>query len=315
MINYLKENKKIHKLKKFYINTNKANFAKNHLIFLIYLRLKYLSFGIIYFLWEFFFHINQIRLLLRLKSAYKNNTALVLANGPSQDLISKKELMQFINLGGKLFFVNYWFLNEKIKNIIPNFLVISDIKIIKSKNKFFKENNSRLKKYILKYQNMKIICTMRMAKEIKKIINPNRIICFCDSELNGFTSNIKPIYPRGYLSSTVYKAIAMAVWFSFKKIYILGVDNTYPKNIYVDINNQMYNHEVHAGIDYKNSSLVNISDKYSSISDFFYETAILFDDAKKLNINKNIINLDKYSLTDAFPKINFYKGLLKNLVK
>ena len=315
MINYLKENKKIHKLKKFYINTNKANFSKNHLILLIYLKLKYLSFGIIYFLWEFFFHINQIRLLLRLKSAYKNNTALVLANGPSQDLISKDELKQFIDHGGKLFVVNYWFLNEKIKNIVPNFLVISDIKIIKSKNKFFKENNSRLKKYILKYQNMKIICTIRMAKEIKKIINPNRIICFCDSELNGFTSNIKPIYPRGYLSSTVYKAIAMAVWFSFKKIYILGVDNTYPKNIYVDINNQMYNHEVHAGINYKNSSLVNISDKYSSISDFFYETAILFDDAKKLNINKNIINLDKYSLTDAFPKINFYKGLLKNLIK
>ena len=315
MINYLKENKKIHKLKKFNILSNRKNFCRNNLLLSVYFRLKYLTFGLIYYLWELCFNIDKICLLLKLKNTYKNYTALVLGNGPSQELISKNELKQFINEGGKLFVVNYWFLNKKIRTVIPNFLVLSDIRVLaKINNKFFKKNNDQLKKYILKYKDMKIICPIRMEKQIKKFINPSRIIFFCDSELNGFISNTKPIYPRGYLSMTVYKAIAMAVWFSFKKIYVLGVDNTYQKNIYVDINNRMYNHEIHAGKNFKDTSLISISNQYRSMSDFLHETSVLFRDAKKLNINNNIFNLDEYSLTDAFSKLKYYKGMLKNLV-
>jgi hypothetical protein len=107
--------------------------------------LKYLTFGLIYYLWELCFNIDKIRLLLKLKNTYKNYTALVLGNGPSQELISKNELKQFINEGGKLFVVNYWFLNKKIRTVIPNFLVLSDIRVLaKINNKFFKKNNDQL---------------------------------------------------------------------------------------------------------------------------------------------------------------------------
>lgn len=314
MLNYLNENKKIHKLNKFYINSNQKKFYKHNLLFFFYYKLKYLIFGLVYYFWELCFNFGKIYSLLKLRGVYKNNTALVLGNGPSQELISTNELQEFIKNGGKLFVVNYWFLNKKIRNIVPNFLVLSDSRVVtRNNNKFFKKNNDQLKKYIRKNKDMKIICPIRMEKQIQKIIRPDRIICFCNSELNNFTSNIKPIFPRGYLSMTVYKAIAMAVWFSFKKIFVLGVDNTYPKNIYVDIDNQLYNHEIHAGKTFKETSLVNISEQYSSMSDFLYETSLLFRDAHKLNVNNNVMNLDEHSLTDAFPKIKYYKDILKKI--
>ena len=112
---------------------------------------------------------------------------------------------------------------------------------------------------------------------------------------------------------TVYKAIAVANWMNFKKIFILGVDNTYPRNTYSDINNSILNHEIHAGKKFKETTVVNNTSNYRSMADLFQEISFLFRDAFKLNINNNIYNLDEYSLTDAFKKQKFHKGFFKNL--
>jgi len=44
--------------------------------------------------------------------------------------------------------------------------------------------------------------------------------------------NINPLMPRGYMSITLYKALAWCIYLGYKSIGVLGMDNTLPKNIY-----------------------------------------------------------------------------------
>lgn len=312
---YLNENKKINKLKKFNLSHNKKKFYNlENIFYLIKSIIIKLIFGILYYIWELIYGFKDIVKLFKYKNIFKDKTALILGNGPSQEYITKKDLITF-KKKGIIFFVNYWFLNNNIKKIVPHFLVISDIRLLnKESDNFFNSKNKILLKYIRKHISMKIICPIRVKKKLLKVVkDEDRIIAFCDSELRGILSNTLPIFPRGYISMTVYKAIAVANWMNFKKIFILGVDNTYPRNTYSDINNSILNHEIHAGKKFKETTVVNNTSNYRSMADLFQEISFLFRDAFKLNINNNIYNLDEYSLTDAFKKQKFHKGFFKNL--
>ena len=98
---------------------------------------------------------------------------------------------------------------------------------------------------------------------------------------------------------TLYKSLANALWYGYKSIYILGMDNTYPRNIYSDKDNNILNLEIHSGTpDY----VADISQYYGCMGDLLVDLSNIFYDAKKF-ANKSIINLDPYSLTDAFKKI------------
>lgn len=315
-MNYLKENKKIQKLKRYNLLSNQEKSFKFYSIFyLIKFKLLNTITGLIHYLWEVVFGLDDLIKLMKYRNSFKNKKALILGNGPSQEYISKKDLNDF-KKNGSLFFVNYWFLNKKIQDVIPNFLVISDIRLIKKNKDSFFDKNKILLKLIKRNKNMKIICPIKLKKKLKLIVkDQNRIIAFCDSELRGISSNTWPILPRGYISMTVYKALAIANWMSFKKIYILGVDNTYPRNTYSDINNSILNHEIHAGEIFKDTKVVNNSLSYKSMADLFQELSILFRDANKFNSKKNVFNLDQYSLTDAFKKLKYSKNILKDMKK
>ena len=155
---------------------------------------------------------------------------LIVGNGPSQGYLNKNDLKKFLKSGGEIICVNYWNQNKILSSCAPTWLFLSD-------PLHFSKKDSRqinLIKYLKNNPSIKIIIPTSQIKNFKAFNLVNKFYCFIDVELS-ISKNISPIFPRGYLSMTVYKAIAMAVWFSFKKIFVLGVDNTYPKNIYVDI--------------------------------------------------------------------------------
>lgn len=97
---------------------------------------------------------------------------------------------------------------------------------------------------------------------------------------------------------TLYKALAYALWFGYKNIYILGMDNTYPRNLFSDKDNNILNLEIHSST---NDYVLDMTKLYGCIGDVLVEISQIFHDAKKFS-NKSIINLDPYSLTDAFKK-------------
>ena len=237
-----------------------------------------------------------------------------MGNGQSQDYLTKNNLKFLLKNNFNLIVVNYWNLNKKFKKIIPNYIVISDRRILDNnkKNKFFFRKSKLLIKYLHLNKSIKVICPFLHIHLVSRYIEKTRIIGFCDTELRSFYSNVNPLLPRGYLSSTAYKAIAMALWFSYKEIYLLGLDNTYPRDLYSDKNNSILNLENHAGI---KNSILDMTNLYGSFSDVLIEISYLFKDIEKFSKFKNIYNLDIYSLTNVFKKFSFSNKILKEIIK
>jgi hypothetical protein len=269
-------------------------------------------------LWLFFKKINTLRILASYFSKVIFNwgwlaktkqlrgrgllvDAIVIGNGPSQGYLDATSLLEFKSKGGDIICVNFWTDNEELSKVIPTYWVTSDPLIFSAKvPNHIKEKNEKLLSYMLRNVSVMIVCPLERCDQMSKIFGKERVLGFVDQELRMWTSNISPLYPRGYLSMTLYKALAIAIWFNYRKIFIIGMDNTYPRNIYCDQDNKFINHEIHAG---SKDFSVDQSDLYKSIGDGLTEIAQLFYDARKFN-NKKILNLDPYSLTDAFEKMN-----------
>ena len=227
--------------------------------------------------------------------------ALVLGNGPSQGYLSKVDLQRFKKAGVEIFGVNYINQNKIFSDIPPDYLVLSDSGTLNfsPENHALFEKNQALLDYLHKNKDIKIICAALRLKNLKKVVGENRIIgAFIDSEFTGVSNNISPMFPRGYCSMTLYKCLAYALWCGYKNVFILGMDNTYPRNIYCDERNAILALEIHAETA---STVTDMSQSYGSMGDFLVGISIIFHDAQKFT-HKSIINLDPYSLTDAFKK-------------
>lgn len=133
----------------------------------------------------------------------------------------------------------------------------------------------------------------------------NRIY-FDDRERVFFNKNLSPLKPRSYGSTTIYKMLALAVFMGYDKIYILGFDNTNffnyrgrPDNLMQDLGGATADKNVE-----KKSSFIGDFEREftSGMAGRMQSYAHLFGDLHKFNSCK-IINLDPYSLTDAFPKV------------
>jgi hypothetical protein len=237
----------------------------------------------------------------RLRYSKNGKKALVLGNGPSQGYLSEIDLERFKKAGGEIFGVNHINENALFSKIPPDYLVLSDSGTLNFslEHHEFHNKNKALLNYLQKHQNIKIICAVLRIKNLAKLLGKDRIIgAFIDSELIGISENISPIFPRGYCSMTLYKSLAIALWYGYKSIYVLGMDNTYPRNIYSDKDNNILNLEIHSG---SSDYVADISQYYGCIGDLLVDLSNIFYDAKKF-ANKSIINLDPYSLTDAFEK-------------
>ena len=95
----------------------------------------------------------------------------------------------------------------------------------------------------------------------------------------------------------------------YKKIFILGVDNTYPRDVFMNKNNRILNLENHS---HSEDHVFDISASYECISQVMLDYYKLFKDFKKINIKNNIYNLDQYSLTGYDKTYNINK-LLKQI--
>ena len=313
--NYLIQNTKVSRLKKYSIESvNKKIYSTDSILFIFFKKTKELLLAIIEYCYQIIFNFPSYRKTFLLKNLNRNKKVLILGNGQSQDYLSKNNLKFLIQNNFHLIVVNYWNLNKKFKEIIPNYIVISDRRILDNdrEKKIFYKKNKNLIKYLRLNRSIKVICPFMHINLVSRYIEKTRIIGFCDTELRSFYSNVNPLLPRGYLSSTVYKAIAMALWFSYKEIYLLGLDNTYPRDLYSDKNNSILNLENHAGI---KNSILDMTNLYGSFSDVLIEISYLFKDIEKFSKFKNIYNLDIYSLTNVFKKFSFSNKILKEIVK
>lgn len=244
--------------------------------------------------WKFLLH------TFRLGGRKTRLDALVIGNGPSQGFLTTHLLMKFRASGGEIFAVNFWTENKYLSEVHPDYIVISDDDTLSTNSPpHLLDKNKKLFEYLIKNKDIKIICPIKRCKDISASLGGDRVIGFVDSELRMWIKNINPLLPRGYLSMTLYKALALSIWFGYAKIYIIGMDNTYPRSIYCDINNNLINHETHAGGE---DFVIDQSELFINIGNMLNDCSKLFLDLYKFPA-KTVINLDSYSLTDAFKKI------------
>jgi hypothetical protein len=237
-----------------------------------------------------------------LEGSKAGRSALMIGNGPSQGYITGPILSRFLASGGEAFAVNYWQENATLSQVAPSYLVISDPFTLKkpAQGDPISPKNLALHDYLMEHDHTKIVCPVARCDEIASQFGDERVVGFIDAELRWSSKSISPLKPRGYLSMTLYKALAMAIHLGYSKIFIIGMDNTYPRDIYCDENNRILRRETHAGAD---DWLLDVGGCYGGMGDLLVTISHLFYDLKKFRpATSEILNLDPYSLTDAFPK-------------
>ena len=230
-----------------------------------------------------------------LKNSKGNLEALVLGNGPSLAKLNSNS----VSSGNP----DIWVVNDfyKVKQAI-------DLKVthyVLSDPAYFSglpiEINDRLKPIIdyVKVKNATLILP-HWAKDFlfKKIVS-TQVLYFDDRSLSAWSKNTTPIKPRGYISLTLYKALGFALYLGYKKINILGMDNSEFVNYHSDEENRLLLNSNHA---YQNErDTYDISNEYlDGMASAFSSLAHNFGDL--MRFKGPIVNLDGQSLTTRFPK-------------
>lgn len=236
-----------------------------------------------------------------------SETALVLGNGPSimnLNHLSVKEAQA----QGKLdvFTVNR-FLQSKIysEGLTPDFLTLTD-----PMNHPDSEFEPEVWEELMKNFHVKLIAPMHWYSAIMQKfpeILP-RTIFIKDSSLEGFTKNINPNRSRGYFQFTLFKALAFAVSKNYKKIYVLGMDNSFFQTLEIDQHNKIIQKSNHAiGTEQLDQDMTQFF--IGGVADYFYFISILFKNLREVFSNYPIENLDLSSYVDAFTKSEGEDGL------
>lgn len=298
-LEYLSLNKNLSKLEYIEIKHKKKKKVIGHSILQLSIsRFKSFISGLINYLIEIYIARKYLLSTFKKYKSAANKKCLLIGNGPSQGHLSPDLLDKFKAAGNDTYGLNYWTENTELSRHIPSYMIFSDPDTFNENKDYLVEKTKKLKKYILDNHDIKIIVPFSMVSMMKSQFT-NEIYGFCDSEFNGW-KNTNPLLPRGYISMTLYKGIAWCGFLGYKNIYVIGMDNTFIKNIFSNKNNAVLQLDKHSS---QEDKLIDLSQMYESIASRVDELSRLFIDLivfKKLNI----INLDIYSLTDSFVKLS-----------
>jgi len=239
------------------------------------------------------------------KGAYTNKDALIIAGGPSVSRLHVANVLA-AQSSGKLdvFALNWFSLSDLAPTIVPDFFCLSDpITKPGSQSVFKSKRSEEIWHYLESQPKIKLILPHNWMKYTKLVKNKVEI-WIDDRELVGWSRSNSVIKPRGYASVTAHKTIASAVFMGYRTIYLIGLDNSLFKFVEVDEENQIIETPAHS---YDDVNSVDIRRQHlypKGMQSLLYNYSLVFVDLKRSFKAANIFNIDKSSLTDAFPKID-----------
>jgi hypothetical protein len=246
------------------------------------------------------FHHAALKPTRLVKNSSPSLSALVIGNGPSAGKLEWSRVAEAQRSGLKVFAINYFPLSEASATVIPNFLVLSDPVMKPSTS--MDNRTSEMWKRIRENPPGKLVVPVSWFQIMNsKPEITTQILYFDDNGLEGWTKNISPIRPRGYLALTAYKALAFASYLGFNRIYIIGIDNSMFRSIAVDEKNRLVQYPNHF---FEQGAVTSdISDLYpKGMSDYFRDMSLCFSSLSKYFSHLPIVNLDENSLVDCFIK-------------
>ena len=125
---------------------------------------------------------------------------------------------------------------------------------------------------------------------------------FVDSGHNQFSLNTDPTKLRTYPSMGSFKLLAIARYFGYRKIYIIGLDNTFFQGVKLGSQKEIFERSTHYNEAY--SSVTDMSHHFpNGMGDYFHFISQNFLALTKYFSDSRFINLDRASLIDAFEFI------------
>lgn len=241
--------------------------------------------------------INRTRAL---KGTQRGNSAFVFGNGPSMQKIDPRKIKGYQDQGYQIIAVNN-FLYSEISNLIkPDYIVFSDpLDFVDVSDDHPRAERAR----IGKLQKEKVVASnipLFIPLTYFRLHQTAPTYYFCDAE-NIFSKNVADITkPRGYMSWTGMKALAIACYLGFSEIYICGMDYDMFRNLKVNENCEPYWLVEHF---YDDDELkgYKIDKSSNTTGEILYFAHLNFTVHEKFK-EFPIFNLDPESLVDTFSK-------------
>ena len=223
----------------------------------------------------------------------KGQSCFVFANGPSMNLLDTEKVLQYQKNGMDVFCVNSYIISDIADTVVPDYYVLSDERFFTNTETIIPANQIIHKLY---HADIPVFVP---ATFLKSIHLTNKYIFNDFGEYPSY--NINPLKPRGYVSMTAYKALAIACFMGYSPIYICGFDNDQFKSISVDEHNEMWFEYAHYYDKIPMKQKASQFFTHGSLANYLLDCSRLF---KSLELFKNyyIVNLNTRGLIDVFTK-------------
>jgi hypothetical protein len=246
--------------------------------------------------------------LRALRGTARGRNAFVFANGPSVQLLDPVKVK---NTGFDIFATNGFLWSEFSRVAVPTHYVLSDPACFSLQPEKMSEEQreiSRLYVPLLEKIHASGMTLFMPMEQWSVLRGTGKAVGFCDIE-NEFSDNAADVTrPRGYWPLTAYKALAVANYLGYDKVYICGFDNDYFLRLEVDAQNRLYYGDKHFFDAGKKRDAAKYSD-CAGVGEYLYEQHFVFTQLAKFPASR-VVNLDKQSLATCFPKsheLDLYK--------
>lgn len=235
--------------------------------------------------------------LRKLKGSAEGTEILILANGPSVESVDDekvKHLQEQKKL--KVLVMNNFFAMNLATKIEVDYYLLSD--------PFHHPLNSHPKNFQLwGYLENQFSGLLVVPRSWTKSIPSNcKPIFFEDRALVGWTKNISPTRPRGYISLTSLKALAFAAHLGFDSIQILGFDGSMFQSLQVNSENQLIQNQRHADGGATHQAVLLSEDFPNGVEDYFFDLAHTAHTLRTLFQGLPLINLNPDAFYSSIDK-------------
>lgn len=162
-----------------------------------------------------------------LKDVSRGKPAVVLATGPSLLSLDVPALEDLREKGARIFAVNFFSETSVAHKIRPDYYVLADPAFLSLRDAT--ERTDAVWRYI-QHEPRPVVC-LPAHTNLEDVPNDGKFLFFNSIGLDGWTRNISPVKPRGFLGLTAYHAISLAIYLGHDPIFTLGIDNDAFKSV------------------------------------------------------------------------------------
>jgi hypothetical protein len=268
--------------------------------------------GLIYWLRHIVLKPGLRRQIRALRNTHTDRSAFVFANGPSLSKLDPDKVVRLQREQGfHVFAINGYLASDFGQRVRPDYYVLSDPNYwTRTIPPHQLEHLSQADREHAMRQETETTDAVwcRLRQEGIPLFVPAHLheqtdhmpkLPFCDAA-HRLLTNVRDItQPLGVSALTVYKALAIACYMGYRRVYIAGIDNSQFKTFGVDQDNNVY-YEIRHYYDDGRQRFVRYRTS-STMGTFLYHFSLYFTSLEKFR-DLPIVNLDPDGLVDSFTK-------------